>query len=263
MLVHSPQMLSRTRDGPVRGMMIATVDADEPLGGPEMGLETLNLCWWNTGLAPPCTSKKAKTAPKCRFVKAVEVIAALVRDFDVLGIGEVDEQVVEQLQGELAGKGLDDFDWVGPERFLEKDRHLSVLCRRRKLVVEHEWLRAGYEGRGWNSALSLRARLAFDDSTVRIFVIHWPSDRWPKGKAIRGAIANELRQEIERIQATRGAEPVVLMGDFNEEPFDSGVGDALCGKRARRAVVPGGGRLYNPFWRRLGEPEALDRKSNE
>lgn len=245
-------------------MMIGTVDADEPLGGPETSSETLNLCWWNTRLAPPCTSRKAKTAPKSRFAKAVEVIAALARDFDVVGLGEVDEQVVEQLQSEFARRGLDDFDWIGPERgFVGKDRHLSVLFRRRKLAVEHVWLGDNYKGRGWNSALSLRARLAFDDSTVQIFVVHWPSDRWPKGRDIRAAIAHKLRQEIDKIQANPQAEPVVLMGDFNEEPFDSGVDAALCGERARRTVVPGGGRLYNPFWRRLGEPEALDRKSNE
>ena len=157
--------------------MIATVDADEPLCGPEMGLETLNLCWWNTRLAPPCTSRKAKTAPKSRFAKAVEVIAALARiGLDVVGLGEVDEQVVEQLQSEFAGRGLDGFDWIGPERgFVGKDRHLSVLCRRRKLAVEHVWLGDNYKGRGWNSALSLRARSPSMIPPCKSSSSHWPS----------------------------------------------------------------------------------------
>ena len=86
-------------------MMIATVDADEPLGGPEISLETLNLCWWNTRLAPPCTSRKAKTAPKSRFAKAVEVIAAYVGcrgDISagvVIGIGQVCLHELPELLG--------------------------------------------------------------------------------------------------------------------------------------------------------------------
>jgi len=48
---------------------------------------------------------------------------------------------------------------------------------------------------------------------------------------------------------------VIVIGDFNDEPFSDAMQSQLRGVRERRLVHgdPDRELLYNPFWRKLGE----------
>ena len=48
---------------------------------------------------------------------------------------------------------------------------------------------------------------------------------------------------------------VVLLGDFNDEPFDRSLAEQVLATRDRGRARRGGCLLYNPFWRCLGERE--------
>jgi hypothetical protein len=46
---------------------------------------------------------------------------------------------------------------------------------------------------------------------------------------------------------------LIIMGDFNEEPYNSSLEAELLATRDRKLVQNSPTYLYNPFWRRMGE----------
>jgi hypothetical protein len=115
--------------------------------------------------------------------------------------------------------------------------------------------------------LAVRVRLRLAGPDVRTFwtvINHWPSDfgsgatrgSWPR------AMVSKMLSEFMARRLAKGYPAVLMMGDFNCEPFDAPMtGELLSGERIvsvreqRRVLNPRTGllHLYNPMWRALGE----------
>ncbi len=94
-------------------------------------------------------------------------------------------------------------------------------------------------------------------STLRIhlFINHWPSDHLnDSAAAARSRLAQDLRNRLRSMPTTPH---VMMLGDFNVEPFDAAISEELEASRSRDAVRKGRALLYNPFWRLLGERQSL------
>lgn len=100
---------------------------------------------------------------------------------------------------------------------------------------------------------------------VWIVVNHWTSDykrRVSAAEALRVTSAKEIGMHFLSLTST-SAEAVILLGDFNCEPFARPfVGDPrtdrLYAVRERALVIRPSNQLmyaYNPMWRRMGEPD--------
>lgn len=88
--------------------------------------------------------------------------------------------------------------------------------------------------------------------TIHVFTSHWPSrlrpaagDRNMLGLQLRSAIDDVLRKDRNSL--------IVLMGDFNDEPFNESLSEYLMATRDRSLARSEPDLLYNPFWRMLGE----------
>ena len=99
-------------------------------------------------------------------------------------------------------------------------------------------------------ACSFRLETTNSGEPLKLFVVHWPSRLHPNGKENRRRAAQRLRAELE--EPLSNGEVVAVMGDFNDEPFDSlereldAVRDMAIVRRRPRET------LFNPFWRELG-----------
>jgi hypothetical protein len=65
-------------------------------------------------------------------------------------------------------------------------------------------------------------------------------------------LAGRLGEKLREINSATADPLVILMGDFNDEPFDESMVTLLPSTRDR-TLARAGGFLYNPFWRFLGE----------
>ena len=56
---------------------------------------------------------------------------------------------------------------------------------------------------------------------------------------------------------------IIILGDFNDEPFDAALADHLMATRDRALAAKKSHLLYNPFWRLLGCPIPYRQTSQE
>ncbi len=105
-------------------------------------------------------------------------------------------------------------------------------------------------------------RLEAHGYPLSLLVNHWPSrggDRDGAFRAIAGARVREVvDQEIARAAEAGEPEPdVLIIGDFNDDPFDPALRDSLGAARSRNAVLNRRQPrlLYNTSWRLLGRPD--------
>lgn len=97
---------------------------------------------------------------------------------------------------------------------------------------------------------------------LTVLVNHWPSRRGgSKSVPFRKKAADVCKRVIRAAvdaQRDRDAD-ILLLGDFNDDPFDASVRYELGAIRSRNAVLNrdkgGRYRLYNPMWKFLGQTD--------
>lgn len=88
---------------------------------------------------------------------------------------------------------------------------------------------------------------------LHVFISHWPSQLWcHENSPDRQLFGVRLRDAVENISvASDGLSDVILMGDYNIEPFDASLAEQLMATRDRDLARKRPDLLYNPFWRRM------------
>lgn len=111
------------------------------------------------------------------------------------------------------------------------------------------------------SVRGIHCLLTVDSNTpsISLFLVHWPSrtmeeqsvDRMQHGFTIRRLVDTQIE----------GTEPafVIVCGDFNDDPCDPSMTNAMLATRDRVLASSRPRLLYNPFWRHLGEHSPFDR----
>jgi len=238
----------------------SNVDATEGFD-PRSVPARLPFAWWNTKLAAlKSTSNPEKK--QAHLDAVIDVVRALIRQQGclLLGLAEVREQNV--------------FEWVPPEMRADWDvivepstdsRPFDVVIlfdRTRLSLMETRWVRKHHAG--YRVRAGLVATFAFADNSdwLILAAAHWTSDmggtkdasdrRMNAAGALQAAIAASLSD-------VGSSTPVLILGDFNAEPFDSPFGGGLATARSRAEVQrhrprnPSDLLFYNAAWRWLSE----------
>lgn len=209
----------------------------------------LVFSWWNTGLSP-MKAKGRATEDQKRL--AFEVVSKLLGDFgvDCLVLGEVTE---EDLNGILSWESKDIFE-IYSERQVQFG--IAFLYRRGRFeVLNYNQIFSARGGRKLKIASELEFSISSQDLPLHLFACHWPSRLWcHENSADRHLLGAHLRGTLERIEGfEEGLANVIVMGDFNDEPFAPSLAEQLLASRDRYLVRKKPILLYNPFWRRIGE----------
>ena len=69
------------------------------------------------------------------------------------------------------------------------------------------------------------------------------------------SLAIRLRERIKSIMDEEGNAHIVLIGDYNDEPFDHSLSEHLQATRDRALAAVKSHLFYNPFWRHLSRKE--------
>lgn len=100
----------------------------------------------------------------------------------------------------------------------------------------------------------LRIDGSLGDEPVHIFVNHWPSryGGQEESESRRVAAATTLREALDALLRDNPEANILLMGDFNDDPFNRSLSEVL-GAAATTTNLPEDG-LYNP-WQALHNPD--------
>lgn len=213
----------------------------------------ISFAWWNTSLSP---LGNRRSTPEQRAV-AQNVILYLTNylHVDCLALGEMTTEDINDLLTQ--GKLIDYEFYDGTLKTGRLQFDTGVLyCKDKFQLIGSKSL---ISTRGLHS-LKVANRVDFlvanAEKPFHVFVSHWPSRLWcEKNGADRHLLGVRLRDAVEELHKLYGNAPnTILLGDFNDEPFDASLSEQLLAARDRRLVRKNPVLLYNPFWRCLGEP---------
>ncbi|WP_278400435.1 endonuclease/exonuclease/phosphatase family protein [Hafnia paralvei] len=212
----------------------------------------VSIAWWNTSISP---ARDRNRTVGDQLIAALLVIVDLLDKYavDILCLGEVSPDDIIKLNELFKGTDYLIYDGAFNEGRIKHD--ISVIFNKNKFqlidarsITEQTYLgsiRAGQE---------LQIRHINTGQDFYIYVTHWPSrnhdcsDGMPK----RYELGKTLRDAITRCSKVKGGEYFILIGDFNDEPFDHSITYGLGSSRDRDMVIKKDTLLYNPFWRHMG-----------
>ena len=137
----------------------------------------------------------------------------------------------------------------------------GILYRRDTLeFIDAEAIITRHGTRNLKIAHRAEFGLPHSNEPLHLFVSHWPARLWSaREPALRNLLGTRLRDAyVELIAENEGPMYAILLGDFNDEPFDDPLSYQLLATRDRRLAQRSPEYLYNPFWRHLGEPTAAE-----
>jgi hypothetical protein len=225
-------------------------------------LATLPFAWWNTKVAPPSIESKATQEHRSA---AAGVVRALVERHEclVVALAEVRR---ENILGWLSGGVIESWGVLADTSGERHDFDVAIAFDRRSLVLkDYAWARRFHASQAVRAGLVATFDFADGSGPLVVVAAHWRTDagntkdaedrRLNSAEGLRDAIGATLQAEGKDV-------PVLILGDFNAEPFDRPFGAGLPTARSRAEVQRHRPRtasdllFYNAAWRWLGERDA-------
>ena len=218
-----------------------------------MSSDTLSFAWWNTGLTP--RGRIATVEQQRIAAHLVELLVGGNIDFIALGEVSLNERVIyAEVASHYGYKIIDGFAKAGRSQF-----NMLFLYQPIRLNVSDPVAIIVKKG---DRTLRIAQRLDIvvnrSDKPLHIFVSHWSSRlHLAEDAPDRALLGLRLRDAVDGIYAQYQPQVVpniILMGDYNDEPFSKSLTDHLRATRDRALSIRKIDLLYNPFWQHLGAP---------
>lgn len=215
--------------------------------------ERITLAWWNTGLSP---GGKSRPEPS-DFSIAQQVIDYLLDDLkvDFCALGEISSTDVNAIREHCAAREYSIHN--GVESIGRSSFSTCFLVNEKKFAFQlNEATIVSIESSNYRLAQKATLISLNEESLFHLFISHWPSRlNCAAGAPLRATLGGRLRDQVNKILDTNQLENVILIGDFNDEPFDSSLSDHLRATRDRDLIKKKLSLLYNPFWRHFCHPK--------
>lgn len=110
-------------------------------------------------------------------------------------------------------------------------------------------------GSTFKIAKKLELIISGSDSLFYLFISHWPSRLWcAQNDADRHVFGIRLRDSIDQVAGNGSTGSfIVLLGDYNDDPFDSSLSQHVMASRDIELVQRRSHLFYNPFWKYLSK----------
>lgn len=214
--------------------------------------ETLSIAWWNTGVSP---AKKRDRSTDDELELTFLLVANILMKYnlDIFCLGEMSPLDVISIESNFAEKGYYIYDGTYTEGRIKHD--MCVLINMDKLtyldsksITEQTVLgkiRAGQE-------IKLLHNISGD--IIYLYISHWParSNDTNEGMPKRYELGKALRGAIDRCKNENSGKYFILIGDYNDDPFNESMTYALGATRDRALATNNSSFFYNPFWNFMG-----------
>jgi endonuclease/exonuclease/phosphatase family metal-dependent hydrolase len=199
-------------------------------------MSELQLAWWNTKLKPYRQPEPGDD----QVARAASAVHALwLRGCRIIALGEVSAKALAQLERSLEGRTGTRWASAASER-----RGLGVLFEPDVVLVAPVRHLSLSGSQGTTAAWELEVRPTGGRHRLSVFCVHWPTNQF-EGSARRDDCARMLASHLE---AQDYRTEVIVLGDFNCEPFETELTRVLGANRDRELVLEGVAPLFNPFW---------------
>lgn len=209
----------------------------------------LTLGWWNTHLTPPVGAKE----PSAEHLADVYLYLSQLcssPDFGLVALGEIGPEALAKLalfswDNDLRLISLEGRD--GQQRF-----DMALVYQPSRIQIADPMFEFDVIA-GTKSKVALRLEgILPDGAPVTFFVVHWTSRvREGADTQRRSDIAQSLRRKINDLLDVQDDGKIIVLGDFNDEPYDHSIAKYLEASRDIHRVFARPRLLYNPFWRPL------------
>jgi hypothetical protein len=186
----------------------------------------------------------------CRVI--LNLMQVVKADFIALGeMSDVDLSYIAETCGQLGYSFRAETTKAGRSRF-----DVCYIYNDKKIVVLNSKDIVSAKG---DTTLKVAKRVDIgileDGAVFHVFISHWPSRLWcERHNANRHTFGVRLRDAFEDVLSSNDPKPyVILLGDYNDEPFDESLSEQVMATRDIDLVRKTKHLLYNPFWKHLSK----------
>ncbi|MBZ7463012.1 hypothetical protein FMJ29_29265 [Klebsiella michiganensis] len=224
------------------------------------------FAFWNCAISPP--GIKEMRAP-ANMADPVEVIVDLFTSKKImfLALCEVNKDSFNHISSELGKLGLSLSAQFLPDRTLTgAEFDVGYIYESGEISVIQGMAHSARLG---TSIVKVAQQLIIvingdASSVINIFVSHWPSQLRKIADDFRDECSKGLRRYIERF--IEGGQLVILMGDYNDEPYSQSLFKNIRATNDRALVLSEPNFwLYNPYWKALAArmPFTIDEQQHD
>jgi hypothetical protein len=214
------------------------------------GIKKITFAWWNTSLSPHSKENQASEEHK-NYVIYTLLRLIQEKSVDVLCLCEVSENDIEFIRELFLDTNFSIYD--GAIRDGKKKFDLCIIYKASILtLIESEVISKLQVTRKIHAGQEVDFIINETQEPLTLYLVHWSSRMYdyeesPK-KILLGSL---LRDAVTSSIENRHIKNIIILGDFNEEPFNKSLTDALYASRDISLVKKTPGLLYNPFWRHM------------
>jgi hypothetical protein len=218
-------------------------------------VESLVFLWWNTSLSPPIQKPKTREEDLHFVVAQIKHMRAIY-SFAVLGLGEVSTDDLDQILSGVGDPTLAKVDATDRRKRLKFDTAIIYDLTKLELLRQPLSLTENLNGDTLKLGIVASFMIASANEVVQVVTSHWPSRRTLGPlESKRSEYGTWLRTRCQSLRATEASPYIVLMGDYNDDPFSPSLAEHLFATRDRTLAARDTNYFYNPFWRCLGESQ--------
>lgn len=212
----------------------------------------LSFAWWNTALSP--TKKRGRASASEQSI-AARVVGALTcqAQVDLVALGEVAEEDIKAIRSVL-GEHLQDYlfipSWTKAGR---SSFDTCVFYKKDTIEVTHvRDITRVQDGNCLRVAQHFTVEHVYGSKPLHFFISHWPSQLRGDAHEARVDAAVRLRGVVDEALEADPTANLILLGDYNDEPYGESVMHRLHSSRERSLVQSKSSLLYNPCWPFMG-----------
>jgi len=219
-----------------------------------MDQANLSLVWWNTSLSPPLKSKRGKASKEILNSVCMVVEQLIGLQYDFICLGEICDEDIDFIDNKLSLSSLGYAVVKGAKKLNRSYFDSCIIYKNDHLLVPI--LGEDTKYLAFNSGtnqLKIATKFYFKlsglfSSDLVIYLSHWPSklkDNYLNTVSISERCRMDIEMELENF------ENIVLMGDYNIEPYEDAMVHNLQTSREKDTVLAKPSVFYNPCWKFL------------
>ncbi|EMN3920344.1 endonuclease/exonuclease/phosphatase family protein [Citrobacter farmeri] len=210
----------------------------------------ITFAWWNTSMSP---HSKENTANDEHKEYVIFTLLRLIeeKNIDVLCLCEVSADDIRFIFEYVSQFGFTAYD--GTIRDGRKKFDLCVLYKSEVLeLTNSEVISKPYVSNNIYAGQEVDFIIKSTGEPIVLYLVHWSSRMYDHEDSVKKhLLGTALRDAVFASIEKRNINNVIILGDFNEEPFNKSLTDVLCASRDINLVKKTPRLLYNPFWRHL------------